>query len=81
MARIELEMSLFPGQLRYFGKMVVHLLPKMDYDPAQYPAYSDSVEDIFRTIHVPKNTHAKLILSKLNDRSLSLLMQLLLEVR
>jgi len=62
-----------PGQLRYFGKMVEHLLPKMGDDPAEYPAYFESVEDIFRTTQVPKNIQAKLVLPKLNDRSRSLL--------
>ena len=44
-----------PGQLCYFGKMVEHLLPKMGDDPAEYPAYFESVDDIFRTTQVPKN--------------------------
>jgi len=61
-----------PGQLCYFGKMVEHLLPKMGDDPAEYPAYFESVDDIFRTVQVPKNIQAKLILPKL-DRSRSLL--------
>jgi len=39
----------------------------------EYPAYFESVEDIFRTTQVPKNIQAKLILPKLNDHSRSLL--------
>jgi len=62
-----------PGQLRYFGKMLDPLLPKLGEDPTEYPAYFESVEDKFRTIQVPKNIQAKLILPKLNDRSRSLL--------
>jgi len=38
-----------PGQLRYFDRMVEHLLPKTDDNPAEYPAHFESVEDIFRT--------------------------------
>jgi len=35
-----------PGQLRYFGKMLDPLLPKLGEDPNEYPAYFKSVEDI-----------------------------------
>ena len=62
-----------PEQLCYFGKMVEHLLPKMGDEPAEYPEYFESVQDIFRTTQVPKNIQAILVLPKLNDRSRSLL--------
>ena len=45
-----------PGQLRYFGKMVEHLLPKMGDDPTEYPAYCESVEDNLKTTQVPKTS-------------------------
>jgi len=40
--------------------MVEDLLPKMGEDPAEYPAYFESIEDIFRTTQVPKNIQAKI---------------------
>ena len=45
-----------PGQLRYFAKMVEHLLPKMGDNPAEYTAYFESVEDIFRPSRFQKHS-------------------------
>ena len=41
------------GQTRFFGDVLKHSLPKMGHDPGEFPAYFNTVENLFTLYEVP----------------------------
>jgi len=60
------------GQTRFFGDVLKHSLPKMVHDPGEFPAYFNTVKNLFTLYEVPNKLRSKLVIPMLNDKSKSL---------